>query len=105
MRFISLLLPLSLLASVILAVPTEKTADLVERNVDGSVDVLSVVTTLKSSVVSPDSLATLPHFNRYLYLFVYLYMFLYLYPLPLCRLVSAAQTLPIMRPLSPAARR
>ncbi|RSH95288.1 hypothetical protein EHS25_000375 [Saitozyma podzolica] len=71
MRFINLLLPLSLLASVILAVPTEKTAGLVQRNVGGSVDVLSVVTTLKSSVVSPDS-ATLPHPNRYLCLVQYL---------------------------------
>ncbi|GFZ47423.1 hypothetical protein JCM24511_05167 [Saitozyma sp. JCM 24511] len=52
MRFINLLLPLSLLASAILAVPTEKTADLVERNFGESVDVLSVVTTLKSSVDS-----------------------------------------------------
>lgn len=67
MRFINLLLPLSLLASAILAVPTEKTADLVERNFGESVDVLSVVTTLKSSVVSAHS-ATLPHPNRHFYM-------------------------------------
>jgi hypothetical protein len=97
MRFINFLLPL-FLASVTLAVPTEKPTDLVERNFGGSVDVLSVVTTLKSSVVSPDSLCpesappspvTLHDTSN---------------PIPHCLLVPVAQTPSSMLPFLPPRR-